>query len=579
MAEVAGSAGQVAQVQALAHQRFVASFLLQSSRSQLALMPVNALMAFVWHQALPGWAPWLWLSLAYAVALWRHFCTAGLVSGPDPQQSFRRIGWMLLASGLVQSAPLWSFTSLSDAGRGTVTLILITLATVSVVTTSGFKAVFMAFALPLLVPLSIAWVVQGVSSGQTATVGLGAVIVLFVAFLHVVGKHASTVFVESCAYRFGEQQMNLELTRALNVADEANRSKTQFLAAASHDLRQPIHSMNVLVAALSLRPLDSPTKEIVALLGSVNQTLSKQLDTLLDVSKLDAGVIQAEFAANRLDALVRAHHAAIGPLAAQRGVHLELEVDTDLWVHTDGALLVRALSNLSDNALKYTPRGGTVLLQAKAQGQAVLLCVADNGIGIAAEEQERVFREFYQVGNVERDRSKGLGLGLSIVRRLCLLLKITLQLESAPGRGTAVTLTLPRAEPLPPVILVSANQNQPRGLRVLVVDDEAMVRDSTRLLLQELQCTVHLADGVAEAGRLAATHPLDLVLSDLRLRAGESGLAAIEAVRLYQPQVPAVLITGDTAPDRIREAQSAGVPLLFKPVTLDDLVAVLPPSQ
>ena len=334
--------------------------------------------------------------------------------------------------------------------------------------------------------------------------------------------------------------------------------------------------MNVLVAALSLRPLDGPTKEIVALLGSVNQTLSKQLDTLLDVSKLDAGIIRAEFAAHRLDTLVAAHHAAISPLAVQRGVRVDLHTEPELWVRTDAALLTRALSNLSDNALKYTPAGGSVRLVAQAQGDEVLLQVADTGIGIAADEQERVFREFYQVDNVERDRSKGLGLGLSIVRRLCRLLDVALVMDSAPGRGTTVTLRLQRAAAALEAAPSADTRLRPPGLRVLVVDDESMVRDSMRLLLQELHCTVHLADGVAEACRIAAAEPLDLVLSDLRLRGGDSGLAAIKAIREHQPELPAVLITGDTAPDRMREAEGAGVPLLFKPVTLDDLIAVMP---
>ena len=121
--------------------------------------------------------------------------------------------------------------------------------------------------------------------------------------------------------------------------------------------------------------------------------------------------------------------------------------------------------------------------------------------------------------------------------------------------------------------------DRPRGLRVLVIDDEAMVRDSMRLLLLGLHCEVHLADGVAEARAVAAEHMLDLVLSDLRLRGGESGLAAISAVRVHQPRLAAVLITGDTAPNRIREAEAAGVPLLFKPVTLDDLVDVMQKSR
>jgi CheY-like chemotaxis protein len=181
------------------------------------------------------------------------------------------------------------------------------------------------------------------------------------------------------------------------------------------------------------------------------------------------------------------------------------------------------------------------------------------------------------VGNVERDRQKGLGLGLSIVRRLCALLDVELSLQSQPGAGTTVTLSLPLAQTVqavaPPLAAVAGSL---RGLRVLVVDDEALVRQSMRMLLTELGCSAHLADGVDAAVRLATAHDFDVVLSDLRLRGGESGLDALRAVQALQPDVHAVLITGDTAPDRIREARAAGLRLLYKPVTLNDLIAALP---
>lgn len=565
----------MAQVEALAHERFVEAFVLQSSRSQLAMLLVTGLVAYIWQHSTAGLLPWVWLVATFAFSLWRFFSTAGLVRGEEPGRSTRRIVWMLIISGVLQALPLLSFNQLSDVSRGALTLILVTLATVSVVTTSGFRSVFMAFAMPMLLPLAAAWFVQGWQDRQPGIAGLGAMILLFLGFLYAIGKHASTVFMEGCAYRFGEQQLNHELKVALAEADEANRAKTQFLAAASHDLRQPIHSMNVLVAALSLRPLDTPTKEIVGLLGSVNQILSKQLDTLLDISKLDAGVIKADLAVCRLDTLVQAHYAAVAPLAGQGGLHIELQVSEATWVRTDAALLTRALSNLTDNALKYTPSGGIVRLIVQKQGEEVLLRVADSGIGIAADEHERIFREFYQVGNVERDRSKGLGLGLSIVRRLCKLMGVTLTLESTPNRGTTVTLTLPLAEPDKEGNDGAQSAEGHRGLRVLVVDDESIVRDSMRLLLQGLHCEVFLADSALEAGKVASAELLDVLLCDLRLRGGESGLDVIEAVRAAQRDIAAVLITGDTAPDRIQEAEAAGVPLLFKPVTLDDLLDVI----
>lgn len=577
------TASAQAQIEALANQRFVEAFLLQSSRSQLLLIPVVCLVGAMWMQSTGGAWPLVWAGLASVFFLWRAMFTGRLVLRFAPGRRIRPIAALLFFSGTVQALPLLEFSALSDEARGVLTMILMTTAAVSVMTTSGFRSIFMAFTVPMLLPLAWAWFAHGWSDGRFTVAALGLMILMNQAFLYSIGRHASARFMEACTYRFGEQQLNMELKAALAEADEANRAKTQFLAAASHDLRQPIHSMNVLVAALSMRPLDAKTAEVVGLLSSVNQVLSRQLDTLLDISKLDAGIVRVEPVPCRLDEIARLHAAALAPLARQEGLTVEVVAGEEIWVRSDAALLTRALSNLTDNAMKYTPDGGRVRLHVLREMATGLLRVEDTGIGIPEGELERVFREFYQVGNSERDRSKGLGLGLSIVRRLCLLLGAGVHLESSLGRGTSVTLSLPLSAPavLPQGGAGRSGEAQPvrAGIRVLVVDDEAMVRDSMRLLLQGMQCEIHTADGVDKAREVAAGHALDLVLSDLRLRDGETGLLAVEAVRAHQPGLPAVLITGDTAPDRIREAQEAGLALLFKPVTFDDLVSALRIAQ
>jgi len=279
---------------------------------------------------------------------------------------------------------------------------------------------------------------------------------------------------------------------------------------------------------------------------------------------------------HRLGSVVRAYHATNLPIAQELGLALELVCDDDVAVNSDASLLSRALWNIVDNALKYTPRGGHVRLIVRREGPDAVLQVIDDGIGIAPEEHDRVFREFYQVGNIERDRQNGLGLGLSIVRRLCALLGAKLALDSRLGVGTTITLRLPCVAVKRDAFDTGASRASSLGLNVLVVDDEALVRESMRHLLIGLNCRVHLADGPAAAEALARDHAIDIVLADFRLRDGESGLDAIRRVRALRPSAVAALITGDTAPDRIRDAENAGVPLLFKPVTLDKLIDVMP---
>jgi signal transduction histidine kinase/CheY-like chemotaxis protein len=564
------------------HERFVGMFLSQNRRAQLGLLVAASLLAFVWHDAAPGAAPLAWFVAVALVSVLRYAGTERFLHAASADAVTRRVAVVLFVNGVLMALPLLAFGALTPLQRAATSIILLGAATASIATTAGYRAIFLAFALPMLLPLGLAWMLapQGADEARGAAWGIGLLVWLYLLFLLSISRQAHAVFEESCRFRYGEQESNRELTRALERLNEASRAKTQFLAAASHDLRQPIHSLNVLVAALQLRPLDERSREIAGLLDAVNQSMSRQLDGLLDISRLDAGTVQPTLAPLRLDEFVAAHHAALAPLARERGLQLVLDTAGPIGVVSDAALLMRVLSNLTDNALKFTPAGGTVRLSLRRDGDQAVLSVADTGIGIASVEHERVFREFYQVSNVERDRSKGLGLGLSIVQRLCALLGVALQLASQPGRGTTITLRLPATDAVAAarVPAPAVRTTLPPGLVVLVIDDEAAVRASMQLLLGELGCTVRLADSSDEARRVAALEPIDVVLTDFRLRDGDSGIVALRAVRHLHPRVRAALVTGDTAPNRLRDAQWAGVPLLHKPVQLEDLLRILQPT-
>jgi signal transduction histidine kinase/CheY-like chemotaxis protein len=570
-----------AEVARFVHERFVGLFLSQNRRAQLGLLVAAALLAVLWHAAAPGPAALGWIAAVGGVSLLRYLGTDALLRrAADAAAATRRIAMLLLVNGVLLAVPLLAFGSLSELQRAAASIILLGGATASVATTSGYRAIFLAFAAPMLVPLGVAWMLVGAAAGRDdAALGIGILVLLYLLFLLSISRQVHAIFEESCRFRYGEQQLNRELTHALDRLGEANRAKTQFLAAASHDLRQPIHSLNVLVAALGLRPLDDRSREIVSLLDAVNQAMAKQLDGLLDISRLDAGTVQPALADLRLDELLAAHHAALAPLAKERSLDFTLDAEPGIGVRSDGALLLRIVGNLTDNAFKFTPPGGRVAIALRRDGAHAVLSVSDSGIGIARDEHERVFREFYQVGNTERDRSRGLGLGLSIVQRLCALLGIHLALQSAPAAGTTVTLRMPALDASPAAAVpAAARAALPPGLGVLVIDDEPAVRSSMQLLLTELGCTVHLADSTDAARRIAAEHRIDAVLSDFRLRDGDSGVVAMRAVRHLHPGARAALVTGDTAPSRLRDARWAGVPLLHKPVRVDELLDVLQPA-
>jgi CheY-like chemotaxis protein len=303
-------------------------------------------------------------------------------------------------------------------------------------------------------------------------------------------------------------------------------------------------------------------------------------DALLDVSRLDAGVIVPQVQAFAIGPLLARLAAELGPRAEAKGLRLVVHPCTRV-VRGDPVLTERIIRNLLDNAVRYTERG-RVVVGCRRRGPSLSVEVWDTGPGILAEEQVRVFEEFHQLGNPERDRTKGLGLGLAIVRRLAGLMAMPLELRSAPGRGSVFRLVVPLAPVEPAAEDAAADPTETaavpaRGL-ILIVDDEAAIREAVRLLLESWGYAVLAAgSGDEMLATVASTQARpDLILCDFRLRGGENGIDAIARLRAACGyNAPAALVTGDTAPDRLAEAQAAGLLLLHKPVAPGRLRAVV----
>ncbi|MDQ1919284.1 ATP-binding response regulator [Massilia pseudoviolaceinigra] len=472
-------------------------------------------------------------------------------------------------NGCTHALSLLFFTALPEFQRAIQSLLLVGLCAGSVATTAGYRPVFLAFLLPVMAPLVAQWALMGHGGwigGATALI-----LALFGAVLIALASDSFRLFRESFEIRLQQASLNAQLKLALSAAEAANRAKTRFLASASHDLRQPVHALSLFAGALAMQPLDDDSRDIARHMGQAIQTLSGQLDALLDVSKLDAGIVQVRPAELELAPFLACVYDEYLPAAQARGLQLTLECDCAPLIVTDEVLLGRLVCNLVDNAIKYTTQG-SVSLSLSGQGGQVVMAVVDSGSGIPLAEHDRVFEEFYQIGNSERDQSKGLGLGLSIVRRLADLLRMRLEMVSFPGTGTSFYLVCeqsgqqgtgarPAAAPAAPI----------PGRHVLVVDDDASVRAGMQALLHGLGAQVTLAGSTAEALAAVVQRCPDMLLVDFRLRDGDNGLATVAALRQLYPALPAILISGDTAPDRLREANSAGLPLLHKPVAADVL--------
>jgi signal transduction histidine kinase/DNA-binding NarL/FixJ family response regulator len=359
-----------------------------------------------------------------------------------------------------------------------------------------------------------------------------------------------------------------ELGRLYQQLEAANLAKSRFLAAASHDLRQPLHALNLFVAQLRRETDQAEQARLVERIDASVAAMNELFNALLDISKLDAGVVAPSVSEFPVDHLLKRIEMTFAAAAREKGLRLRV-VRSGVFIRSDFILLERILLNLVSNAIRYTVRGG-IVVGCLRRGGVLRIEVWDSGIGIPEDQRANIFREFYQLPAAELDRSGGLGLGLAIVERLCRLLDHPIELISRLGRGSRFAVVVPITlahrliEKTPQAAI-----DQAIGTLVVVIDDDALVLDGMRGILKSWGCSVVTANSEAAAIACLAEHERtpDLIISDYRLADGNNGIQAIEKLRkLVRAPVPAFLISGDTAPERLREASASGFYLLHKPV-------------
>ena len=405
-----------------------------------------------------------------------------------------------------------------------------------------------------------------------------SLMLIFIAGIGGLGFRTNRAFKHVVRLQIRTEEMADDLERQRDIAESANLAKSKFLAAASHDLRQPVHALGLFIGALREVEMPPAAWPLVDQIEASTNALDSLFGALLNISRLDAGVVAAErrpFAIrSALDRVCREYAQEAGA----KGVQLKW-MDCAAIVDSDPVLVERILRNLVSNAVRYTERG-RILVGCRRRGHAIALQVWDTGVGIPIDEQARVFEEYYQVGNPERDQTRGLGLGLAIVRRLAELLDCALTLRSEPGRGSCFEVALPLAkDPLIREVASPSDSNGAlaRGL-IVIVDDEQSIRQATANLLTGWGFDVIAAASGDEALKRLSGLPSrpDLVICDYRLRGEENGLRVIERLRSeYNQSIPAMLVTGDTAPDRLAQAQASGLLLLHKPVANSKLRAAI----
>ncbi len=443
---------------------------------------------------------------------------------------------------------------------------------------------FLAFSVPTLAPI----ILRCFFEGTLASIGVG--LAGLIGLLH--SLYAARTSYHMTATSIQIRFENMDLVRELELqketaerlraeAEAANQSKSRFLAAASHDLRQPVHALGMFAAAAEHTSSDDERKMILSRIAESVGSLAALFDSLLDVSRLDAGILQPQIKTVALAPMLRKLATEYAPEA--RGKQLQFRIRCpELTVRTDPLLVERILRNLVTNALRYTNHGG-ILVACRKRGADARIEVWDTGIGIAAEKQSQVFEEFYQIGNPERDRRNGVGLGLAIVKRIAELLQHPLHLKSQIGKGSRFGIDVPlsttvakESGELAPV--AEDDETVLFGAVVVIIDDEAEIVAALELLLKQWGCRVITADSRTQANEKLHADDLvpDFILSDYRLRENETGISVIQALRTtYGDGIPALLVSGDTAPERLRDAGASGLDVLHKPLNAELLKRAL----
>ena len=557
-----------------------------------SILSVGLVIALLW---------WILLNQVNFVALsvWAVCMISGLLLTYQRARTSLRDGISLeQAPGIVRRLILerifyssgWGglgFMTLGVATENSGLLVLAAIAGMMSGAMSTFAPVFLLFVVTVIPTIAlVAWKLLLLDDPAFNALGLGFVIFMFALLGQAI--HSSKGARLAIDLRFENVELLNQLHAETQIAEaaqreaeQANAAKSMFLAAASHDLRQPIHAQGLFLDVLSRTALDPRQRGLIDSAMAAREASSEMLNTLLDFSRIEAGVVEPQVQAFYVQPILNKIEREFTEQADARGLSYRSR-ESALAVVSDPNLIELILRNLVSNAIKYTRPGG-LLVNFRRKGTRGVVEVWDTGIGIEASQQETIFREFHQLGNPERDRNKGLGLGLAIVQGLARTLGIQLTLHSVAGRGSVFRLELPLAigeRPQPASVSAQREAVLP-NVRVLVLDDDPVICAGMIQLLNDWGCVCEAAQSIEMAIALAPKLLPDVVISDYRLREHRTGIEAICSLRsLVDERLPALLITGDTGPERLREAMASGIPVLHKPVSSSQLfhalISILP---
>ncbi len=443
----------------------------------------------------------------------------------------------------------------------------------STVALSASRTTFLVFWFPLFASLSSVFLFFQGGIFASFTIGF----LFFNAFILYLARISNIEVTDLIRLQLEKQALAESLVQEKRIAEKSVEDKNRFLAAASHDLRQPLHATGLLISALEHQLSGDTAKKLLAGIARSMEALGNSFRSLLDVSKLDAGVVEVSLENFSLQNLLEEVEAEFKTRAESKEVRLSVDCPI-CYVYTDRALLARVIRNLVSNAIKFTSEG-VVEIKVIVTDQGVEIAVKDSGCGIPSNELNNIFSEYYQLGNPERDRNQGFGLGLAISKRLCDLLDIPITVESTVEKGSTFRL---QTQPGKPAESKQTQQTEQTaylsGLTILVIDDDMSILESMDHLLKEWGCTAICCESQEQVLAHIEAHPFvpDFIIADYRLRNNQTGTSVCQRIEeKFNRSIPSVIVTGDTSPDRLKEVLDTGYQILHKPVEVRELKEVM----
>lgn len=538
----------------------------------------------VWDKA-PAWLT-LPLAVVYIVlSVVRTVFARRTLRDPqrDVRASLRFFVLLAIGTGICMGlVPLLFFGYLDLLDQAILTVVQVGIAAGGVATTAGYRPAFLVAAPVNLISLSLGWLLWG--QGKSMILAL---LPLFLGWMLIT---FATQYEQLVRRRFAEeseknqalaalQQEKVELQIARDAANEAsaaareaNLAKSRFLAAASHDLRQPLHALMLFLGSLESHVHGDEARTLHRRVSFTAGVLEEQFNSLLDLSKFDADVVKPDPTVFRFDALLNELKLEIEPQARQKGLVLAVSAPA-VMVHTDMLLIERLLRNLLSNAVRFTERGSVTVI-CESTGAGLRVAVVDTGPGIAPDDQDRIFGEFVQLDNPARRRDKGVGLGLAIAQRISNVLGVELTLTSAVGLGSRFEFVIPTVQAPAKAERAAADSVQIddqevtlTGCRVLIVDDDPLVCEALSQQFQVWGVEAMFVESLEEVRAIArAGAPIDVALIDDMLGKAESGLEIARWLAAESPGLRISILTGNTRPERLAELRQSGLPVLLKPL-------------